>query len=99
MKINESSILTTSKPQSTQLYETPKLDGGSSSSAAGRTADTGDDIDLGSQASLLSQAQTAGAAASSADVQRLRALVQSGQYQVDPGALSQSIVSAAVSGY
>jgi flagellar biosynthesis anti-sigma factor FlgM len=98
MKINESSNLTTSKPQSSQIYETPRLDA-SSSSAAGRTAETGDNIELGSQASLLSQAQEAGASQSSATVQQLRALIQSGQYQVDPAALSHSIVNAAVNGY
>jgi anti-sigma28 factor (negative regulator of flagellin synthesis) len=99
MKINESGDLTTSKAQSSQIYETTRLNGGSSSIAAGTPADNADDIDLASQASLLSQAQTAGASATSENVQRLRALIQSGQYQVDPAALSQSIVSAAVNGH
>jgi flagellar biosynthesis anti-sigma factor FlgM len=98
MKINENSVLNTSKPQSSQMYETSKSDGGSSASL-GLSADTGDNIDLRSQASLLSQAQTAGSAERSANVQRLQALIQSGQYQVDPAALSQSIVNAAVNGY
>ncbi len=98
MKIDENSALTTSKPQSSPVYETPRSDG-SSSPVAGRTADTGDNIDLGSQASLLSQAQAAGSSENSANVQRLRALIQSGQYQMDPGALSRSIVSAATNGY
>ncbi|HEY1757508.1 MAG TPA: flagellar biosynthesis anti-sigma factor FlgM [Bryobacteraceae bacterium] len=98
MKINENSSLTTSKPQSAQLYETPKLEGGSSAAVTSRP-NIGDNIDLGSQASLLSQAQSAGAAESSAAVQRLRSLIQAGQYQVDPAALSQSIVSSAVNDY
>jgi flagellar biosynthesis anti-sigma factor FlgM len=98
MKINDPSALSTSGPQSSQVYETtPKAGLGSSPSTAHATA-AADHIDLGSQASLLSQAQTAGASENSANVQRLRALVQSGQYQVDSAALSHSIVSAALSG-
>jgi flagellar biosynthesis anti-sigma factor FlgM len=98
MKINERSALNTSKPQSSQVYETTRSEGNSSASVQ-RPADAGDNIDLGSQASLLSQAQAAGASERSANVQRLQALVQSGQYQVDPAALSSSIVSASIDGY
>jgi flagellar biosynthesis anti-sigma factor FlgM len=98
MKINENSALNTSKPQSSQLNETPKSDG-TSSASIGRAADTGDNIDLNSQQSLLSKALAAGSSELSANVQRLQALVQSGQYQVDPTALSQSIINATVSGY
>jgi anti-sigma28 factor (negative regulator of flagellin synthesis) len=98
MKINENSALNTSKLQSGQVYETSKS-GGSSSVPAGRAADTDDNIDLGSQASLLSQTQAAGASELSANVQRLQALVQSGQYQVDTAALSHSIVNATINGY
>jgi flagellar biosynthesis anti-sigma factor FlgM len=99
MKINENSTLPTSNPQSGQIYETPRSEGSSSSSALGPAADTGDNIDLKSQASLLSQAQAAGASDRAADVQRLQALVQSGQYQVDPAALSNSIINASLDGY
>jgi flagellar biosynthesis anti-sigma factor FlgM len=98
MKINDNAALTTSKTQPSQLYETSKLDG-SSSSAVKSQSDIGDNVDLGSQASLLSQAQSAGASESSANVQQLRALIQSGQYQVDHAALSQSIVNGALSNY
>ena len=98
MRINDNSASSTSKPQSSQLYETPKVDS-NSSSAVNRGTHTGDNVDLGSQASLLSQAQGAGASESSANVQRLRALVQSGQYQMDTAALSQSIVSSALNDY
>jgi|SRR5271154_496589 len=98
MKINESSALNTSKPQSSQVYETTRSDGSSSASAAGNPPDLGDNIDLKSQASLLSLAQAAGASQSSANVQRLQALVQSGQYQVDPAALSNSIIDASLGG-
>ena len=97
MKVNYNSTLNISGPQSSQVYETPRSDGGSSP-AAGPPANAGDHIDLGSQASLLSLAQAAGTSQNSSDVQRLRALIQSGQYQVDPSALSKSIVSAAVDG-
>ncbi len=100
MKIDEPSVINTSKPQTSRLYQTPRS--GSNSSSAGRvedTQDTGDKIDLNSQASLLSQAQNAGASERSANVERLRALVQSGQYQLDPGALSRSIVDASIAGY
>src|SRR5580658_11215600 len=99
MKINENSTLPTSKPQSGQIYETAKSDGSSSTSTTGSTADTGDNIDLRSQASLLSQAMAAGASERSANVQRLQALIQSGQYQVDPTALSNSIINASIDGY
>ncbi len=58
-----------------------------------------DQIDLGSQSDLVSQAQTASSGDRSARLEQLRALVQSGQYQVDTQALSQSIVSAAVNGF
>jgi flagellar biosynthesis anti-sigma factor FlgM len=99
MKINENSTLHTSKSQPSQIFETTRLDGSSSTSTAGRTADTGDNIDLRSQASLLSQALGAGASERSANVQRLQALVQSGQYQIDPAALSNSIINASTDGY
>ena len=56
MKINENSTLHTSKSQPSQIFETTRLDGSSSTGTAGRTADAGDNIDLRSQASLLSQA-------------------------------------------
>jgi flagellar biosynthesis anti-sigma factor FlgM len=99
MKINENSTLpTTSKLQSGQIYETPRSDG-STSSASGPAVDNGDNIDLGSQASLLSQALDAGSSERSANVQRLQSLVQSGQYQVDAAALSNSIVNASLDGY
>jgi anti-sigma28 factor (negative regulator of flagellin synthesis) len=101
MKIDESSTVNTSNLQFTRAYETPGSGGNSSSSAASRvenTGDTGDRIDLGSQA-LLSKAQEADSAARSSQVEHLRALVQSGQYQFDHGALSRSIVNSAINGY
>jgi len=52
-----------------------------------------------SQAGLVSQVQTAGSDGRSSRVEELRALVQSGQYQVDTAALSTSIVSGTLNGY
>jgi anti-sigma28 factor (negative regulator of flagellin synthesis) len=101
MKIDESSTVNTSNLQFTRAYETPGSEANGSSSATsrvGNTGDTGDRIDLGSQA-LLSKAQEADSAARSSQVEHLRALVQSGQYQFDHGALSRSIVSSAINGY
>ena len=97
MRINESDTVNISKPQSDRLSETPN-----SSSPATRTAQTvgagSDQVDFGSQNSLVSQALNAGTADQASRVEQLRALVQSGQYQVDSGALSKSIVDSALNG-
>lgn len=97
MTINESNTLNIAMPQSERLSESPKVksDAGPAPAPASGPADQ---IDLGSQAGLLSQAQSAGASDREARIEQLRALVQSGQYQVDPAALSQSIVNAALNG-
>jgi anti-sigma28 factor (negative regulator of flagellin synthesis) len=100
LKTNEREALNIPKPQSDRLYEALKTGSGSSSPAAAKPPATGQDqIDLGSQSGLVSQVQNAGADQRASRIEQLRALVQSGQYQVDTGALSQSIVSATVSGY
>lgn len=57
-----------------------------------------DGIDLGNQSGLVSQALTAGADSNAERIEQLRSLVQSGQYQVDPAALSRSIVDATLNG-
>ena len=97
MKINEGDVLNIANAQSERLSESMKL-----TSSPGRTTATtsssADQIDLGSQAGLLSQAQSAGDSDRAARVAQLRALVQSGQYEVDPAALSQSIVNSALNG-
>jgi len=54
----------------------------------------GDGVELGGQGGLVAAAQSAGVADRANAVQYLRGLVQSGQYQVDSAALSQSIVTA-----
>ncbi len=98
MKINEHDALNIPKPQSERLYAVSEPDAGAPN-AARRSETRSDQIDLGSQTGLLSLAQSAGSAERANRVEELRALVQSGQYQVDTTALSQAIVSASLSGY
>lgn len=98
MKINsESDSVNISKPQSDRLSESQNA-----SSRATRTlqaaGDSSDGVDFGNQNGLLSQTLNAGAADRASRVEQLRALVQSGQYQVDSGALSKSIVDATLNG-
>lgn len=100
LKSNEREALNIPKPQSDRLYEALKTTSGSSSTVASTTPAAGQDqIELGSQSGLVSQVQNAGAEDRASRIQQLRALVQSGQYQVDTAALSQSIVGATISGY
>lgn len=88
---------TISKPQTDRVFDAPKTPGsGTFTSPGGDTSSDG--VDLGSQSNLLAQTQAAGADGRAARIEQLRALVQSGQYQVDPVALSKSIVDAALSG-
>jgi anti-sigma28 factor (negative regulator of flagellin synthesis) len=97
---NERAALNIRKPQSDRLYDAPKASTGSSSPAVSTTpTPEQDQIDLGSQSGLVSQVQNAGADDRASRIAQLRALVQSGQYQVDTAALSQSIVGAAINGY
>jgi flagellar biosynthesis anti-sigma factor FlgM len=86
------------KPQSGKLYEVPEPGLGSTYTSKS-SATTGDQIDLASQSGLVSQIQNAGADERASRIEQLRAAIQSGQYQVDTGALSQSIVSAVANGY
>ena len=98
MKINERDIVNIPKPQSERVYQAPQPSGGSTASAKPSPA-ADDQIELGSQAGLVSQVQTAGSDGRSSRVEELRGLVQSGQYQIDTAALSSSIVSGTLSGY
>jgi flagellar biosynthesis anti-sigma factor FlgM len=98
VKINERDILNIPKPQSERVYQAPQPSAGSTTSAKPSPA-ADDQIELGSQAGLVSQVQTAGSDGRSSRVEELRALVQSGQYQVDTATLSTSIVSGALNGY
>jgi flagellar biosynthesis anti-sigma factor FlgM len=96
VKINERDTVNISKPQSERLSESPKTT--SRTTRASQPAGTASDqVDLGSQG-LVSQTLSAGTADRAARVEELKALVQSGQYQVDTGALSRSIVDATLKG-
>jgi anti-sigma28 factor (negative regulator of flagellin synthesis) len=97
VKINESDVLNIQKPQSDKVFEAVKTTRDSGLKRSSTTAPA-DGIDLGSQSGLLALAQQAGSSESDSRVQELRALVQSGQYQVDTHALSSAIVSAAIAG-
>lgn len=100
MRITEQNTVNTiSNSQATGLYDSPKAGLGSASGSQNVDAPSSDRIDLGAQNDLVSQAQTAGTDARAARIEQLRLLVQSGQYQVDPVALSQSIVQSALNGY
>jgi anti-sigma28 factor (negative regulator of flagellin synthesis) len=92
MKI-ESNLLNISMSQSDRVQEPSKPDSNSSSRKLSLTA-AGDGVELGGQGGLVAAAQSAGVADRANAVQYLRGLVQSGQYQVDSAALSQSIVTA-----
>jgi anti-sigma28 factor (negative regulator of flagellin synthesis) len=98
VKINESDVLNILKPQSGNPYD-PVTTGRAPGTTEPGAVSPNDGIDLGSQSGLLTYAQQAGSAERQDRVQELRALVQSGQYQLDSPALSQSIVSAASNGY
>jgi flagellar biosynthesis anti-sigma factor FlgM len=98
VKINERDILNIPKPQSERVYQAPQPSAGSTTSSKPSPAGS-DQIELGSQAGLVSQVQTAGSDGRTSRIEELRALVQSGQYEVDTTALSSSIVSGALNGY
>ncbi len=98
MKINESDVLNIQKPQSGKVFDAIKTSRNSGSAASAKTP-ANDGIDLGSQSGLLTYTQQAGSSEREARIQELRALVQSGQYQVDSYSLSKAMVSATVAGY
>lgn len=94
----QDTVNTISKPQTGGVFDSPKPS--TSSGRAAQNAETSADrVDLGSQNGLVLQAQNASAGDREARVEQLRALVQSGNYEVDTNALSQSIVTAASNGY
>jgi anti-sigma28 factor (negative regulator of flagellin synthesis) len=96
MKIDKHKTLDTQKPQSEKVYETR-------TDVSSRTAKTSspalqDGVALESQDQLRVLAMTPSAEDTSR-VARLTQLVQSGQYQVDPVALSGAMVAAMLKGY
>jgi anti-sigma28 factor (negative regulator of flagellin synthesis) len=96
MKIDERKTLNTQKPQSEKVYET-KADV-SSRTAKNPSPALQDGVALGGQDQLRTLAMTPSAEDTSR-VARLTQLVQSGQYQVDPVALSGAMVAAMLKGY
>jgi anti-sigma28 factor (negative regulator of flagellin synthesis) len=96
MKI-ESNLLNISMSQSDRVQEPSKPDSSSSSRKASLTAPE-DGVELGRQKTLVATAQSAGKDEGASVVQYLRGLIQSGQYQVDTAALSESIVTASQHG-
>jgi len=96
MKIDERKALETQNPQSEKVYETKAE---VSSRTAGNSSATREDgVALQSQDQLRALALTPSAEDASR-VERLTQLVQSGQYQVDPLALSGAMVAAMLKGY
>ncbi len=96
MKIDERKALNTQKPQSEKVYETNA--GGSSRTVKKPLISGEDGVALNSQDQLRALASTPTAEETSR-VERLKELVQSGQYQVDHLALSGAMVAAMLKGY
>jgi len=92
MKI-ESNLLNISMSQSDRVQEPTKPDSSSSPRKLSLTT-AGDGVELGGQEGLVAAAQSAGLSERAGVVQYLRGLVQSGRYQVDTAALSNSIITA-----
>jgi anti-sigma28 factor (negative regulator of flagellin synthesis) len=105
MKIVESEALKTQKPQTDKVYEPSKasrrdaLTGTPSAAGETVTGDPAEDgVALSSHDQLHALAMAAGAGENSR-IAQLTQLVQSGQYQVDPTALSGAIVGSMLKGY
>ena len=96
MKIDERNALNTQKSQSEKVYETRP--DASSRTAKNFSPAQQDGVALGSQDQLRALAMTPSAEVSDR-VAHLTQLVQSGQYQVDPVALSGAMVAAMLKGY
>ena len=94
----QDNVNTISKSQTEQVFDSPKP-APRTDRATESTETSADQIDLQSQSGLLSQAQTASSSDRAAQIEQLRALYQSGQYEVDSEALSQSIVAGTLNGY
>ena len=96
MQIDERKALNTQKPEATKAFETKSQ---ASTRSAQPPAATGQDgVALDSQDQLRLRAM-APSAEETNRVAVLTQLVQSGQYQVDPVALSGAMVAAMLKGY
>jgi len=69
-----------------------------SSSASVDQTPSDDSIALFTSSDLVQQALTSGTAARAARIQQLQHLIQTNQYQVDAGSVSQSIINAHIAG-
>ena len=101
MKIVESDALKTQKPQPGNVYEPSKATGlaGAGQPSSGQVDPVAEDgVALNSHDQLHALAMAAGAGQNSR-IAQLTQLVQSGQYQVDPTALSGAIVGSMLKGY
>ena len=96
MKIDERNALNTQKPQSEKVYETKAEV--SSRSAKSSSPAPQDGVALQGQDQLRALAMTPSAEDTSR-VAALTQLVQSGQYHMDPVALSGAMVAAMLKGY
>lgn len=97
MKITGDNMNTISQSlQSQGVFDTSKATGDTERSKVSEVPT--DQIDVGGQTGLLFQAQNAGSAYSDARIAQYQQLVQSGQYVVDTGALSSSLVTGALNG-
>ncbi len=99
MKItDQDTVNTISYSRAAAVYGSTSTGSGAASGSGNAGATSADGIDLANQSGLVSQAQTAGSDSRAAYIEQLRAQYQSGQYQVDPVALSKSLIQAAFAG-
>ena len=96
MQIDERKALNTQKPEATKALDTKSQV--STRTAKPASAQGQDGVVLTSQDQLRLQAMVPSAEETSR-IAVLTRLVQSGQYQVDPSALSSAIVGAMLKGY
>ncbi len=90
-------------PSASQLHVEHSRATGESAAAgpSGSGAASGsleDSIELSAAAVLVQQASSAGAADRASRVQQLKQQVESGQYSVDPAAISDALISATAAG-
>lgn len=94
----QDNVNTITNSQTEGVFNTPNPSASTGRVAQNSETTTNDQIELGSGQGLLSLAQNVSGSDRSAQLEQIRQLVQSGQYQVDSAALSHSIVSAALNG-
>lgn len=76
----------------------PVSSGSSSASSSGAASQASDSIALSQTNDLVQLALTTGSPARSARIEQLKNLVQTNQYQVDAGAVSNSLIDAHLRG-